>query len=174
MMAKVMKGRKNRPIFLVDIAVPRDIAPDVDSLNSVFLYNIDDLQAVIASNIAERRKEAEKVEEIIEEEVKEFTMWLASLEIVPTIAALKKRAESIRDGEVAKTLNKMPDLSEKDKNEINALAKVVLSKILHEPIVKLKAHEHDAERYQYLETVRYLFDLPADDAATAKDKEKDE
>jgi glutamyl-tRNA reductase len=162
-MAEVMKGRKNRPIFLVDIAVPRDIAPDVDSLNGVFLYNIDDLQAVIASNLADREREAEKVEAIIETEVEVFTGWLGSLDIVPTIAALKKRAEAIRTAEVEKALNKMPDLSDKDKNEINALAKVVLSKILHEPIVKLKEHEHEKERYMYLETVRYLFGLKDED-----------
>lgn len=159
MMAAVMKGRRNAPIFLVDIAVPRDIAPDVESLNGVFLYNIDDLQAVIASNLADREREAEKVEAIIETEVEAFTGWLGSLDIVPTIAALKKRAEAIRTAEVEKALSKMTGLSDRDKNEVNALAKVVLSKILHEPIVKLKEHEHEKERYMYLETVRYLFGL---------------
>lgn len=167
-MANVMKGRKNRPIFLVDIAVPRDIAPDVENLNGVFLYNIDDLQAVIASNLADRGREAEKVEEIIEAEVESFTGWLGSLDIVPTIAALKKRAEMIRTAEVAKALSKMPDLSDRDKNEINALAKVVLSKILHEPIVKLKEHEHEKERYAYLETIRYLFGLKEEEEREAK------
>lgn len=159
MMADVMKGRKNAPIFLVDIAVPRDIAPDVESLNGVFLYNIDDLQAVIASNMADRGREAEKVEKIVETEVEAFTAWLSSLDIVPTIAALKKRAEVIRTEEVAKALSKMSGLSDRDKNEVNALAKVLLSKILHEPIIKLKEHEHEKERYMYLETVRYLFGL---------------
>lgn len=162
-MADVMKGRRHAPIFLVDIAVPRDIAPDVESLNGVFLYNIDDLQAVIASNLADREREAEKVETIIETEVEAFTGWLGSLDIVPTIAALKQRAEIIRTEEVAKALNKMTGLSDKDKNEVNALAKVLLSKILHEPIVKLKEHKHEKERYQYLETVRYLFGLKEED-----------
>lgn len=162
-MADVMKGRKNAPIFLVDIAVPRDIAPDVESLNGVFLYNIDDLQAVIASNLADREREAEKVELIIESEIETFTGWLGSLDIVPTIAALKKRAEMIRTEEVAKALSKMTELNDKDKNEVNALAKVILSKILHEPIVKLKEHKHEKERYQYLETIRYLFGLKEED-----------
>ncbi len=170
MMADVMRGRKHRPIFLVDIAVPRDIAPDVDSLNGVFLYNIDDLQSVIASNLADREREAEKVESIIEEEVDAFTAWLGSLDIVPTIAALKKRAEEIRTAEVEKTLHKLDNLSDKEKNEINALAKVVLSKILHEPITRLKEHEHEKERYRHLETVRYLFDLPAEKSEKAADK----
>ncbi len=163
MMSEVMRERKHAPIFLVDIAVPRDIAPDVDSLNGVFLYNVDDLQEVVASNLADRENEAEKVEIIVEEEINAFSTWISSLEIVPTIAALKSLAEKIRTEEVGKTLNKLDGLSEKDKNEINALAKVVLSKILHEPIVRLKGHEHDKERYLYLETVRYLFNLSDDD-----------
>jgi glutamyl-tRNA reductase len=171
MMADVMRERKHRNIFLVDIAVPRDIAPDVDSLSGVFLYNIDDLQAVIASNLADREREAVKVETIIDHEVGSFAAWLGQLEIVPTIAALKKRAEAIRTEEVEKTLNKMPDLSDKDKNEINALAKVVLSKILHEPIVRLKEHEHEQERYRHLETVRYLFDLPTPGSSANDDQE---
>lgn len=158
-MSGVMKARRHAPIFLVDIAVPRDIAPEVDSVNGVFLYNIDDLQAVVASNLAEREKEAAKVEEIIEEEVASFGAWITSLETVPTIAALKQRAERIRGEEVAKAINKMDGLSEKDKNEVNAMAKVILSKMLHEPIVRLKNHERDKERYQYLETIRYLFGL---------------
>lgn len=172
MMANVMRERRHRPIFLVDIAVPRDIAPDVDSLSGVFLYNIDDLQAVIAANLADREREAEKVEAIIETEVESFAAWLGSLDIVPTIAALKQRAEEIRTAEVAKTINKLGDLSDRDKNEINALVKVVLSKILHEPITRLKEHEHEKERYRYLETIRYLFDLPADKADLPADKAK--
>lgn len=161
-MSGIMKARRHKPIFLVDIAVPRDIAPEVDSVNGVFLYNIDDLQAVIASNLADREREAAKVEVIIEEEVNAFTGWISTLETVPTIAALKTRAEQIRQEEVAKTMNKLGELTDKDRNEINALVKVALSKILHEPIVRLKAHENDIERYQYLETVRYLFGLDKD------------
>lgn len=161
-MSSIMKARRHKPIFLVDIAVPRDIAPEVDSINGVFLYNIDDLQAVVASNLADREREAAKVEVIIAEEVDVFTGWISTLETVPTIAALKNRAEKIRREEVAKTLNKLGDLSEKDRNEINALVKVALSKILHEPIIRLKTHERDVERYQYLETIRYLFGLDRD------------
>ena len=171
MMAEVMRERKRAPIFIIDIAVPRDVAPDVDSLNGVFLYNVDDLEAVVAANLGEREREAAKVETILEEEVAAFSSWISSLETVPTIAALKTKAETIRTEEVAKTLAKLEGLSEKDKNEVNALAKIIMSKLLHEPIVKLKDHEKEKDRYRYLEAVRYLFGLPADKGRVEKDQD---
>lgn len=163
-MQRVMAGRRRAPIFLIDIAVPRDIDPDVGDLHNVFLYNVDDLQNVVAGNIADREAEARKVEELILEELNDFTGWLSSLEAVPTIAALTRRAEEIRNAEVEKALSKLDHLSDRDRNEINALAKIILSKMLHEPVVRLKRRSEEKDQYLYVEILRDLFDLDRDDS----------
>ena len=171
-MHKIMQERRHSPIFLIDIAVPRDVEPDAGDVQNVFLYNIDDLKAVVDANLSERQTEAEKVEVLILEEIEDFTEWLSSLDVVPTIAELKEMAESIRNEEVEKVLNKLGDLSDKDKNEIGAMAKVILSKMLHEPVIRLKAKGEDKDQYLYVETLRYLFGLekgkPDDDMKKRK------
>jgi glutamyl-tRNA reductase len=158
-MTKVMRERRHTPIFLIDIAVPRDIEPKVGDLYNVFLYDIDDLQSVVSSNLAERAKEAEIGEAIIDEEVEGFNAWISSLEVTPTITDLKVRAETIRSAETEKIFNKLPDLSEKAKNEINALTKLILAKLLHEPVVNLKKRKDEKDEYLYVESIRHLFGL---------------
>lgn len=158
-MVDVMRRRRNAPIFLIDIAVPRDVEPAVGDLYNVFLYDIDDLKSVVDSNLAERKREAEKVERIIAEESAELLAWMASLEVTPTIAQLKEKAEGIRAAEVEKILSRLSGLSDKDRNELEAATKLILAKLLHEPIVYLKEHQRDKSEYVDVEVLRKLFKL---------------
>jgi glutamyl-tRNA reductase len=175
-MAKVMKKRRNKPIFLIDIAVPRDIEPGVNSLYNVYLYDIDDLQNVVESNLAERQKAAQDAEEIIAEEIKQFTSWLSSLEVAPTIVELKQLSEQIKQEELDKALTHLAqahDLSEEDKEHIKALSKVLINRLLHEPILRLKQLTKNKDGYTYVESIRYLFGLDGVEAAVkSKGEEK--
>ncbi len=157
--SQVMHKRRGKPIFFIDIAVPRDIDPKVNKIDNAYLYDIDDLQAVVDANKAERNREGQRAELIIDREVEDFVAWLNSLEVVPAIAELKKKAEAIRAAETLKSLNKLEDLSDKDKNIINALTTVIVNKLLHEPIVQAKKCAGKREGYLYIESLRYLFGL---------------
>lgn len=158
-LAKVMQKRRNKPIFLIDIAVPRDIDPEAAKLYNVFLYDIDDLEKVVRANLKEREKEAKKAQLVVSDQVDEFVGWLASLEATPTVSALKEKAEAIRKEEVNKILGKLVHLSEKDQNTINALTTVIVNRLLHEPIVRAKASTVKKDGYLYVEALRHLFDL---------------
>lgn len=158
-MVRVMRERRHTPIFLIDIAVPRDIEPKVGDLYNVFLYDIDNLQSVVSSNLAERAKEAEIGEAIIDEEVEGFNAWISSLEVTPTITDLKAKAEAIRSTETEKILKRLSNLSDKERNEISALTKLIMAKLLHEPIVNLKEHQDEKDKYLYVESIRRLFGL---------------
>lgn len=156
---KVLKARRNRPMFLIDIAVPRDIELAVNELANVYCYDIDDLETVVASNINERNREALKAEDLINREAQEYMKWLSSLDVVPTIVELKDKSERIRQEEVAKTLAKLGDVSEKERESIEAMANSIIKKILHDPIVTLKKHSDRDERSKVLEIARRLFNL---------------
>lgn len=152
-----MKQRKNRPVFLIDISVPRNIDPSINEFENVFLYDIDDLQGIVDSNILERKKEAQKAEDIINEEVAKFQKWLSSLDSVPTIISLKKKAEAIRDEELRDFFNKFPDLDEKQKRAVTQLANTIVNKLLHPPLVALKNDSEDRELL--IVTTKKLFAL---------------
>lgn len=156
-----LHARRHRPIFFIDIAVPRDIEPSVNDLDNVFLYDIDDLQQVVDANLAERMKEAEKVEAIIDREIDTFIKWLSTLDVVPTITTLREKAERIRTAETEKALNKLPELSEHDRNTINAMTSAIVNKLLHAPIVRIKEHSASDEGYVYVDSLRHLFNLDA-------------
>ncbi|MCL5291620.1 MAG: glutamyl-tRNA reductase [Actinobacteria bacterium] len=157
--ATVMHRRRNKPIFLIDIALPRDIDPEVGNLYNVFLYDIDDLQSVVQSNLAERARAAHLCEGIVEREVADFISWISTLEVVPTISTLKERAESIRLLELEKALKRFKDLSEDELSVLNALTTGIVNKLLHEPIVRLKECANQKDGYLYIESLRHLFDL---------------
>ena len=157
--SRIMHKRRGKPIFFIDIAVPRDIDPKVNRIDNAYLYDIDDLQAVVDSNKEERTREGQRAELIIDHEVEEFTSWLNSLEVVPAIAELKEKAEEIRIAETLKALNKLQDLGEREKNIVNALTTVIVNKLLHDPIVQAKKCAGKKEGYLYIESLRYLFDL---------------
>ncbi len=156
-MARVIKERKNRPVFLIDIAVPRNLDPEINRIDNVYLYDIDDLQSVVESNIKERQKEAELASEIVEEEIETFLTWLKSIEVVPTIVAIRAKAEEIRTQELEKTLSKMGDITEKQKKQVEALTQAIVNKLLHHPLVALKKGAGDPEGSSHIEAARVLF-----------------
>ena len=160
-MEDVLKRRRNRPMFLIDIAVPRDIDPKVNNLDNAYLYDVDDLQGVVQANLKERKKEASKAEAIVEQEIGQFYQWLANLEVKPTIVALRRKFEEIRQQELDKTFGNLKDLTGKDRKSIEAMASAIINKILHQPTTALKQSQNDASGNDYVDAVRALFDLPA-------------
>jgi len=162
----VMQKRKNKPIFFIDIAVPRDIDPSAAKIYNVFAYDIDDLDSVVQTNLEERKKAATIAEEIVEHEVLSFSSWLASLEVAPTIASLRRMAEEIRQKELEKHLRKLPNLSEAELNTVNALTSAIINKLLHQPIVKAKEYSTRKDGYLYIESLKVLFNI--------EDEEEDE
>lgn len=157
--AETLRGRRGRALFLIDIAVPRDIDPAVNELADVFLYDIDSLNGVVESNLEERMREAERAEHIIAEEIGEFERWLESMEVVPTVAAIRAQAEAIRQAELEKALKRLGGLSEKELATVDALTSAIVNKMLHGPTSRLK--EVAGERYgvAYVEAARYLYGL---------------
>ncbi|MFH1487141.1 MAG: glutamyl-tRNA reductase [Chloroflexota bacterium] len=159
LIGEAMGSRGERPLFLIDIAVPRDIDPAVKNIGNVYLYDIDDLQTVSDASLHEREGEVEKVEAIVEEEVAKFLSWWASLGVVPTIAALRQKAEAIRQAEIQKTLGHLRGVSDEDSARIDAMTRAIVRKMLHKPTVFLKGHRNGSE---YAEALRQLFDLDDD------------
>lgn len=136
--AAAMKARRNRPLFLVDIAVPRDIDPLAHQLDDVFLYDIDDLQGVVNTNLAQRAQELGRVESIIEGEVAAWGNWYRGLSAQPVMAALAQRTAAIRDREVEAALAQLPGLSDKEREIVKALGRSISAKIVHEPLRYLR------------------------------------
>ncbi|MFP6640336.1 MAG: glutamyl-tRNA reductase, partial [Myxococcota bacterium] len=161
--SRALKHRRRRPIFLVDIGVPRNIDPEVDRLDSVYLYNIDDLQEVAESNEAERRRESQEAERIVLEEQERFAGWMVALQAVPTIRHLRARAESIRDGELDRMLSRM-DLTGEQREAVDALTRSIVNKLLHSPLTRLNAQTDRDEGLAVLEEARALFALDDADA----------
>jgi len=159
MMDKAIQKRKNKPIFLIDIVVPRDIAPEVNELENVYLYDIDDLQNVVNANMEERQKEAENAMEIVKHEVTKFNNWFSTLDAVPTIVEMRNRAEYMRKIEVEKNLKTMDHLSSDDKESIHLLTQSIVNKILHKPTINLKKKTQSQDGHIYLKAIRHLFHL---------------
>ena len=159
-MAKVMKDRKQKPIFFIDIADPRDIEPRVGDIENVYLYNIDELQKVANENIKDREKEVERAEAIVQDEMVKFVQWYQSLEVTPTIVALRNKFEEIRSKELEKTLSLLPNLSEKEKQSLEMLTSSIINKILHDPLTRLKQKDEEVISDFYIDVIRTLFQLP--------------
>jgi glutamyl-tRNA reductase len=156
-MQKVMKERKQRQVFIIDISVPRNIDPEINDLENVYLYNVDDLQGVVDSNKYERQREAEKAEKIITEEIDTFEKWLSSLDSVPTILALREKAEEIRKEEIEKLFHKMQELEEKEKEAIEYMATAIMNKLIHPPTAALKDSSEDKETF--VAVIRKLYGI---------------
>jgi glutamyl-tRNA reductase len=156
--AEAMRGRAARPLLLIDIAVPRDVETSVREIPGVHLYDIDDLQAVARQNLQLRKQELAQAEAIIDDEVTKFGDWLRSLEVVPTVAALRSRAEQVRLAELERTLPKT-SMSAADRKRVEAMTAAIVKKLLHGPIARLKT-PGDGERY--VEPARALFGLEDD------------
>jgi len=158
-LAGVIRARKNKPMFFIDIAVPRDVDPTINELDNIYVYDIDDLQGVVESNIEERRKEVLKAEGIVHQGVEAFKDWLASLEVVPTILDLRQRLEKIRQREVAKTLALLKNASEEEQKALDLLTQSIINKILHHPISLLKHQESREQGKLYVDITRKIFRL---------------
>jgi len=155
---EVLRKRRNRPLFFIDIAVPRDIDPEINRLNNTYVYDIDDLKGVIDENVEDRQKEAIKGERIVDEAVIRFREWYESLDVVPTIVALRNKMESITAAELKKTLQSSM-ISEKDATALHKMAGSLINKILHEPTRFLKRTGMREDKSFYIDTVRKLFKL---------------
>jgi glutamyl-tRNA reductase len=156
MVRGLMAERERRPLLFIDIAVPRDVHPDVREIDGVHLYDIDDLQALSNASLRARMKEVASVEAMVEEEATRFLDWAHSLKVVPTVAALRRQAEEIRAGELARTLSHLPNLTEEEKERIEALSTAIVKKILHRPIARLKSREYG---HLYVQAARELFGI---------------
>jgi glutamyl-tRNA reductase len=147
-------ARHRTPLFFIDIAVPRDLDPAIQHLDGCFLYDIDDLEAVVAETLAGRRAEAERAEQLVAEEAERFRNWRASLDVVPAIASLRAYAEQIRAGELAKV-----NVSERERRTLESVTQQMLNKLLHLPTVRMKEAAAGADGATYADAVRHLFGL---------------
>ncbi len=157
----LLKGRRNRPVFFIDIAVPRNVAPEVNKLDGVFVYDIDDLQSVASTNSAERKKEAERAEQIIETEVDRFALRMKSLKVVPTILSLQEYCENIRQAEIDRIRGKLGQISPEQEAAIEAMTRGIINKLLHTPITTLKSSAANPEAETIHEMIRRIFNLDA-------------
>jgi glutamyl-tRNA reductase len=161
-LAEVMEARGGRPLLLIDLAVPRDIDASCGEIGGVSLYDIDDLQAVIARNRRVRHAEARKAEGIVEEEIQHFATWLGSLEVLPTIAALRARATEIAEQLVRENASKWESASPRDLERIDSLARAIVNRLLHDPTVRMKELRDDRVHAR-MALVRYLFGLEVEE-----------
>lgn len=159
-----MRERRGRPLFLIDIAVPRDIDPAARDLDNVFLFDIDDLEQVIAANRQERESEIDRVQDIIDDEMKQFLHWFNALGTGPLIRDLRQRAAVLQQQELARWTAKIAQLSVEDQKMVEGILRGYANKLLHNPLVQIREFANDDDGYVRLDTVRRLFDL--DSAAT--------
>lgn len=151
--------RKNRPMFFIDIAVPRDVDPEMNKLDGIFVYDIDDLQQAVSSHVDDRRKEAERAEFIITGEVERFQARLQALDVVPTIVSLQDHLETIRQAEIDRVRARLGTLSPEQELAVEALTRGIVSKIMHTPISALKTAAREQEATTVIDLVRRLFNL---------------
>ena len=165
-LAAVMEERSGRPLLLVDLAVPRDIHPSCASVPGVTLLDMDTLQAQVRGHLGVRRAEAVRAEAIVEDEIQSFAGWLGRLEVLPTLTALRSRGDAIVDGLLAENLGRWESLSERDGERVEALARAVVKRLLHEPTARVRDLDV-ADRHARLQLLRELFGLEEAEAAEA-------
>jgi len=170
---KFLNQRRNRPMFFIDIAVPRDIDPELNKLDGIFVYDIDDLQQVVSSHIADRKTEADRAEAIVQLEVEKFESRLHTLDVVPTIVSLQEHLETVRQAEIDRVRGRLGALTPEQELAVEALSRGIINKIMHTPITTLKtAARESSEATTVIDLVRKLFGLreprktAAEDAAT--------
>ena len=157
--ARALDARRGVPLFLIDIAVPRDLDPGIDELEDCYLYDIDDLQKVVEASLTARRREGDAAEEMAAGEARKFGSWLASLDVVPAITQLRARAEQIRRAELARAEGRLGRLSDADRHAVESLTSQIVNKLLHLPTVRMKEAAAGADGAVYADAVRRLFDL---------------
>ena len=154
-----IRQRRNRPMFLIDISVPRNIDPAGKDVDNAFVFDIDDLKTHVGQNQEERRKEADKAEDLVKDEVDVMLSWIRGLEATPTIVALRQRAEEIKRAEVSKVLSRLEHISSKDQDAIEGLASAIVNKLLHGSLVTLKSEAQSKNGFAFIEAARRFFDL---------------
>ena len=159
----IMRHRRSRPLFLIDIALPRDVESEVGNLDQVFLYNIDDLQGIVKENLARRSAELAHAERFVEEEVGKFTAWMQSREIIPTVVALRQRFEAIRQSELSRLEGKMSGLPPEARQRVDEITHLIVEKLLLTPTEQLKSVSDEALIVAYSDALNRLFSLAGDE-----------
>ena len=158
---QALHARRERPLFLIDIGVPRNVEPGVNELGNAFCYDIDDLRAVVEANVRERRREAERALGIVVREVERFAARLGELEVVPTIVSLREKLEAIRRAELDKALARLPGADEETRRVLEALSQSIVNKVLHAPTVKLRDSSRAGHGARFIELISEVFGLTA-------------
>ena len=156
-----VKRRRSKPIFFIDIAVPRDIDPKVDDVENAYLFTVDHLQEIVQANLAQRNREAEIAEDIINQEIGQFHKWLSTLEVTPAIVSLRKRFDEVRRSELDKTISGWKDLTPDTEKRLEALTLAMMNKLLHAPTSVLKKAGQGGRVDLYVDALRQLFELEA-------------
>jgi glutamyl-tRNA reductase len=156
---RAQRARRGRPLLLVDLAVPRDLDPEIRSLEGCYLYDLDDLEDVVTQTLTDRRREAEAAEALVAEQAERFRAWQASLEVVPAIASLRAWAEDVRRAELEKAEARLGRLSEPERRAVEAVTAQIVNKLLHRPTVRMKEAAAAADGVVYADAVRHLFGL---------------
>ena len=164
--ARVMRTRRNRPLFIIDIGLPRDVEPTAGDLEQVFLYNIDDLRSVVNENLARRQEQTARAEAMVSDEVEAFVVWLRSRTSIPTVVALRRRFESIRQAELERLESKLNRLSPEARARVEEVTQLVVQKLLLTPTAQLKSAADEATAAHYAEVISQLFGLAADPPAS--------
>src|SRR5262249_14111336 len=162
--------RKNRPMFFIDIAVPRDVDPEMNKLDGIFVYDIDDLQQAVSSHVADRKKEAERADAIVQSEVDRFLARMQTLDVVPTIVSLQDHLETIRQAEIDRVRGRLGAISPEQELAVEALTRGIINKIMHTPISTLKTVARESESTTVVELVRRLFNLESEEKRKAASK----
>jgi glutamyl-tRNA reductase len=171
---EAMRSRRHRPLFIIDIAVPRDVDPGVGGLDQVFLYNIDDLRTIVQENLARRGGELARAEAIVDEEVAKYTAWMQSREIVPTVVALRQRFDAIRRAELQRLEPKLAGLPPEARSRIDEITRLIVEKLLLTPTEQLKSVSDEAMIVAYADALNRLFRLAQDkDGAAAPEEESE-
>ncbi|HYZ85892.1 MAG TPA: glutamyl-tRNA reductase, partial [Bryobacteraceae bacterium] len=158
-MKDVMKSRRSKPMFLIDIAVPRNVEPSINDLDNIFLYDIDDLQKVVDTNLKDRVVEAEEADRIVDEEVERLEGWLRTREVVPVIVSLQTHLEQIRAGEFERLRKKLGPLTAEQEEAIEQLTRAIINKVAHGPIAELRSSANAPEALPVPEVIKRAFRL---------------
>ena len=168
---EAVMGRRREPLFIIDIAIPRDVEPGAGDIEQVFLYNVDDLQTVVQENLSRRSAEIQRAEEIVAEEVSHFMAWRRSRTVVPTVVALRQRFDTIRKAELQRLDSKLSGLDADARVRVDEITRLIMEKLLLEPTAQLKALPDEETQVAYADAVRRLFGLRTDEGAPATGEE---
>jgi glutamyl-tRNA reductase len=169
---RALHARRARPLFFVDIGVPRNVEPGVDALDNAFCYDVDDLRSVVDSNLRERQREAQRAEALITREVERFAVRLKEMEVAPTILSLRDKLESIRRAELEKALARLAGSDEETRRVMEALSQSIVNKILHAPMVKLRDSSRTGHGRPWIELISELFGLKGGLGRSSRQREE--